>query len=231
MPGCCRLQALTSRSLSPEFLLSNLVPDSGYYYPNRIARIYLQAMEEMIGRNGLNALFNLKDMYQCLGQLPPSNLDKEFDFAMISNLNQGVLDLYGLHGGSGLLTRVGRSTFDRGLKGFGALAGVNDPSFRMLSLSTRIRVFLTAMARIFSHFSDQISRLEMHDDSYLWFIERCPLCWGLQAQRPVCYAALGLLQEGLSWVSGGREHQVAEVECCASGEVSCIFRIEREASS
>ena len=56
-------------------------PPSGYYYPNRIARIYLRAMEEVMGRNGLNALLNLTGLEQYKEQFPPNNLDKEFDFA------------------------------------------------------------------------------------------------------------------------------------------------------
>ncbi|NWG17107.1 MAG: 4-vinyl reductase, partial [Chloroflexi bacterium] len=32
---------------------------SGYYYPNKFARIFLDAMEEVMGKNGLNAVLHL----------------------------------------------------------------------------------------------------------------------------------------------------------------------------
>jgi predicted hydrocarbon binding protein len=44
----------------------------------------------------------------------------------------------------------------------------------------------------------------------------------------VCHAATGLLQEGLRWVSGGKEFRVDEVACIATGDQSCIFHVYKE---
>ena len=201
---------------------------SGYYYPNRIARIYLRAMEEVMGRNGLNALLNLTGLEQYKEQFPPNNLDKEFDFADFSGLNQGLYDIYGPRGGRGLGLRGGRATFDQGLKDFGALAGVGDFAFKILPLGTKIRIGLPAMARIFSQFSDQISYVETYDDHYLYYIDRCPVCWQRESDAPVCFVAAGLLQEGLRWVSGGHSFHVSEINCLAAGDSSCIFKIDKD---
>jgi hypothetical protein len=185
-------------------------------------------MEEVIGQNGLNALLNLTGLQGYVGNYPPSNLDREFDFADFSNLNQGVLDVYGKRGGGGLSLRAGRATFDQGLKGFGALAGVNDQAFQVLPLSTKVRIGLPTMAKIFTQFSDQLSRTDTYDDFYLYSIVRCPVCWDQQSDGPICHVATGLLQEGLHWVSGGREYRVEEIECSAVGDDACIFRIDKE---
>lgn len=208
--------------------MQNRIPPSGYYYPNRIARIYIQAMEEVVGRNGLLALLNLVDLGKYRETLPPNNLDREFDFADFSGINQGLFEIYGIRGGRGLSLRGGRATFDRGLKGFGALAGVSDLAFRVLPLSTKLRVGLPALARIFSQFSDQISYVKAFDDHYLYYIDRCPVCWGRQSNGMICFVATGLLQESLKWVSNGHEFRVEEIECIASGGSSCIFKIDKE---
>ena len=207
--------------------MNRQIPESGYYYPNRIARIYLQAMEEVMGRNGLNALLNLTGLEQYKAEHPPNNLNKEFDFADFSSLNQGLYDIYGARGGRGLGLRGGRATFDQGLKDFGALAGVGDIAFKVLPYQTKVRVGLPALARIFSQFSDQISYVESFDDHYLYNIDRCPVCWGRESESPICFVATGLLQEGLRWVSGGRSYHVAEISCIATGDPSCVFRIEK----
>ncbi len=188
----------------------------------------MEAMEEVMWRNGLNALLNLTGLTQYRNQLPPANLNKEFDFADFSNLNQGVLDIYGPRGGRGLSLRGGRATFDRGLKGFGALAGVGDLAFRVLPERTKVKIGLPALARVFSQFSDQISYVEDKGDHYLYYIDRCPVCWGRQNDRPICYVATGLLQEGLRWVSGGRMYRVDEIECVATGGKTCLFKIDKE---
>jgi hypothetical protein len=183
-------------------------------------------MEEIMGRNGLNALLNLIGMQQYVDEYPPSNLNKEFDFADFSNLNQGVLDVYGIQGGRGLSQLAGRATFDQGLKGFGALAGVRDEAFKVLSLSTKIRIGMSAMARIFTQFSDQLSRFESSDERLIYYIERCPVCWGQHSDKPICFVATGLLEGGLRWVSGGHDYRVEEIECVAVGDDACIFTID-----
>lgn len=208
--------------------MRNIVPKSGYYYPNKIGRIYLQAMEEVMGRNGLNALLNLTSLREYIQEYPPDNLERAFDFSDFSNLNQGLDDIYGPRGGRGLALRGGRATFARGLKGFGALAGVGDLAFKVLPLATKMKIGLPAMARVFTQFSDQITRVESFDDHHLYHIDRCPVCWGREADRQICYVAVGLLQEGLRWVSGGMEFRVEEVDCIAMGSESCTFKIDKE---
>ena len=208
--------------------MRNSVPPSGYYYPNRIARIYLQAMEEVMGRNGLNALLNLTGLQQYIEEFPKNNLNREFDFSDFSNLNQGVFDVYGPRGGRGLSLRGGRATFDQGLKGFGALAGVGDIAFRILPEKTKLKIGVPAMARVFSQVSDQISRVESFDDHYLYYIDRCPVCWGRKSDHPICFVATGLLQSGLKWVSSGRDYRVQEIECIAAGSSSCVFKIDKQ---
>lgn len=203
------------------------VPDSGYYYPNKMGRILLLAMEEVMGRNGLNALLNLIDQREYINDLPPDNLERGFDFSHISNLTAGLDDIYGPRGARGLALRGGRALFSRGLKNFGALAGAGDLAFRVLPLKTKLKVGIPAIARIFTQFSDQISRVEDMDDHYLYYIDRCSMCWGQKSDRPVCYIAVGLLQESLRWVSGGEEFRVEESECVAAGAESCVFRIDK----
>jgi len=201
---------------------------SGYYYPNKIARIYLQAMEEIMGRNGLNAILNMAGLSEYIDNFPPDNLEKEFDFADYAALNQALEDMYGPRGGRGLALRAGRASFARGLQGFGALAGVGDLALKMVPLHMKLKMGLPAMARVFTQVSDQISRVEERDGNFVYIIERCPVCWGRKAEKPVCHAAVGLLQEGLRWASGGKEFRVEEIACIAVGDKSCEFLVYKD---
>ncbi len=45
-------------------------PASAFYYPNRMGRIILESMEEVVGRNGLNAVFNLAGRSDLIGNYP-----------------------------------------------------------------------------------------------------------------------------------------------------------------
>jgi predicted hydrocarbon binding protein len=204
------------------------IPKSGYYYSNKFALIMLDALEEVMGKNGLNAILNLAHLPHVIDNYPPSNLAKEFDFSDVSAINQALEEMYGPRGGRGLALRAGRATFDDALKNFGALAGAGDLAFKILPLQVKMKIGLPAMAKIFSQVSDQHSTVEERDQEFIYTIHRCPVCWGRKdADRPVCYIATGLLQASLKWVSGGNEFRVNESKCVAIGDDVCEFIVEK----
>ena len=205
------------------------VQKSGLYYPNKFGLIILKSLEEVMGKNGLNAILNLAGMSNYIDTYPPDNLDKGFDFSELSAIGTALEDMYGPRGGRGLALRAGRATFSDALKNFGALAGVADLAFVVLPLHAKLRIGVPAMAKIFSQLSDQLSTVEEKDNEYLYTIHKCPCCWGRHhADKPVCFIATGLLQEGLKWVSGGNEFRVNESKCVAVGDDVCEFVIQKE---
>ncbi len=204
------------------------IPKSGLYYPNKIARIALMAIEDVMGKNGLNAILNLAGLSHLIDNYPPDNLERKFDFADFSAINGALEEMYGPRGGRGLALRAGRATFSEGLRNFGALAGAGDLAFKVLPLSAKLHIGIPAMAKIFSTTSDQYSTTEEHEDHFIYSIHKCPVCWGRTVDRPACFMAVGLLQEGLKWVSGGREFKVVQTTCRASGDEICNFQIMKE---
>jgi hypothetical protein len=201
---------------------------SGFYYPNKFARITIEALEEVMGKNGLNAILHLADLSELINNYPPDNLEKEFDFAYFTALCTALEEMYGPRGGRGLALRAGRATFADALRGFGALAGVGDLAFKVLPLAAKLKIGLPAMANIFTQFSDQVSNVHEEGDRYIYTLERCPMCWNRKADRPVCYVGQGLLQEGLRWVSGGHEFKVDMSTCIAKGDEMGRYIIHKE---
>ncbi len=205
------------------------IPESGWYYANKFARIAIQAYEEIMGKNGLNAILNLAGLSHLIDNYPPDNLGREFDFSAFSSIHIALEEMYGPRGGRGLSLRAGRATFNDALRNFGALAGVSDLAFKVLPLQAKLRIGLLAMAKIFSQVSDQHSTVEEKDNEFFYTIHRCPVCWGRKgADKPVCYIATGLLQAGLAWVSGGMEFRMNESKCVAVGDEICEFVIQKE---
>lgn len=205
------------------------IPESGYYNSNKFARIFLESIQEITGSHGLNAILNYAGLAALINNLPPDDLALAFDFSHFSMINKALTDIYGLRGGRGITLRIGRTTFDDVLKDYGALAGVGDLAFKVLPMQAKVKFGLHAMARIFSEKSDQISSVSEEGDSYYYQVERCPACWGrADEDHPVCYYMVGLIQEGLNWVSGGKEFQVEEIKCHAQGDNSCVFEIQKQ---
>jgi predicted hydrocarbon binding protein len=204
------------------------VEKSGYYYANKFALIMLDALEDVLGVNGLKAVLNLAHLPNLIGNFPPDNLEKEFDFADVSAINQALEEIYGPRGGRGLALRAGRATFADSLKNFGALAGASDLAFKILPLTTKMRIGVPSMARIFSQVSDQYSTSKDIENEIVYTIHRCPVCWGRHSlDKPVCFIAVGLLQEGLKWLSGGNEFRVNESKCVSMGDEICEFVIQK----
>jgi predicted hydrocarbon binding protein len=184
---------------------------SQYYYANKFALITLKSLEEVMGKNGLNAILNLAHLPHLIQNLPPDNLAKEFNFSDFSALNEALEIMYGARGGRGLALRAGRAAFADGLRNFGALAGASDLAFKVLPLSAKMRIGIPAMAKIFSQISDQYSTVQEREHEFIYTIHRCPVCCGRSgSDKPVCFIATGLLQEGLKWLSGGSEFRVIE---------------------
>lgn len=205
------------------------IAKAGLYYPSKFGFITLKALEDVMGKNGLNAILNLAGLNHYVDNYPADNLEKTFDFADLSSINIALEEMYGPRGGRGLALRAGRATFADALRNFGALAGAGDLAFKVLPLQAKMRIGIPAMAKIFSQVSDQHSTVEERENEFVYTIHKCPVCWGRSGvDKPVCFIAVGLLQEGLKWVSGGNEFRVNESKCVALGDGVCEFIIQKE---
>jgi len=205
------------------------IPKAGLYYPSKFGLITIKALEEVMGKNGLNAILNLAGLNTYVDNYPVDTLEKSFDFADLSSINIALEEMYGPRGGRGLALRAGRATFGDALRNFGALAGVGDLAFKVLPLQAKLRIGLPAVAKIFTQISDQHSTVEEHENEFVYTIHKCPVCWGRSGvDKPVCFIAVGLLQESLKWVSGGNEFRVNESKCIALGDGVCEFIIQKE---
>jgi hypothetical protein len=83
-----------------------------YHYPNRMGRIILLSMEEVMGRNGVNALLKLASLPSLIENYPTDTAEPAFAFSTVSNLTEMLEQAYGPHGGRGLALRIGRACFN-----------------------------------------------------------------------------------------------------------------------
>jgi predicted hydrocarbon binding protein len=198
-----------------------------FYYPNRMGRIILESMEELIGRNGLNVILNTAGQSQLIDHVHPSDLQPGFSFATVSGLLAQLEHEYGPRGGRGIAIRIGRVAFKYGMREYASQMGMSETSFRLMPPGAKIRAGGQALADLFNKESDQRVSLIEQDGKLLWNIERCPMCWGRHAEDVVCHFMVGLLQESLYWLSGGKIFNVEETLCIAKGDPTCTFEIDQ----
>lgn len=198
-----------------------------YYYPNKMGRIILLALEEIMGHNGVNAVLNLAGLHHLINNYPPNNFDLGFRFDDLGAIHQSLDEMYGPRGGRGLATRAGRACFKYGLREFGPVLGISDLAFRLLPLNMKLKVGADVLATTLNRYTDQIVRLEEDPDHFRVHFERCPACWGRKTETPCCNLAVGILQEALFWVSGGKNFMVEETACLAMGDPACTILVSR----
>lgn len=190
-----------------------------YHYPQKMGRIILLGMEEVIGKAGVNAILDLA----ALDSHTPA--DQELSFEAVKQLHLALEQAYGPRGGRGVALRTGRACFKYGLKEYGSMLGLTEMAFRLLPLSTKLHTGARSFADLFNKHTDQKVRVEETETHIFWQIERCPLCWERTEEEPICHLAVGLLQEALYWLSGGKVFSVEETACHARGDTHCTITI------
>jgi predicted hydrocarbon binding protein len=201
---------------------------SGFYHSNKMVRIYLLAIREILGPEAMRAVLNLAELPEVIDNYPPDNMAREFDFADFSAIGAALEKMYGMRGERGVGLHAGKNCFTQGLNEFGSALGINEIALKSMPLNIKLKIGLKAITEAFKRFSDRLTSFEETDEHFVYTIQRCPICWDRTSQKPVCYLATGLLQAGLQWFGGGQEFEVVEVACHAVGDEACVFHIRKE---
>lgn len=198
-----------------------------YHYPQKMGRIILLGMEEIMGHNGMDAVLRFASLASIDQNEAVEQAGNAFSFEVVSLLQRTLEQIYGPRGGRGLALRIGRACFKYGLREYGSVLGLTEMAFRLLPLSTKLHMGAQSFADLFNKHTDQRVRVEDQEQQIIWNIEHCPLCWERKAEEPVCHMAVGVLQESLYWLSGGRIFNVEETACIARGDPACIMVIDK----
>jgi hypothetical protein len=201
---------------------------SGYFYPNKVVRNFLLAMEDVMGHNGVSAVLNLAGLHDWVGNYPPDDLDRSVDFSAFSAINATLLIMYGPRGGRGLARRSAWVSIAGLLNDLDEFAALKDLAQTQPSVAAALDEGVPAIASALDAISDQKSTVETGRDHYTVVVERCPACWGQKATEPTCHAVTGWLEECLRWLTGGRTFEIIETHCIAMGDHACRFTIDRQ---
>jgi bacteriochlorophyll 4-vinyl reductase len=189
--------------------------------------MYLVALEDVVGKHGVATVLRFAKLKRLIGSYPPDNLEPEVSFEDFAAINQAIEDIYGEHGAKGICLRAGEVVFGWFRAQGDLVPGYAEVSLRLLPVGTRLKAGLATVAEGFTRLGDQVTSLREGDDSLLFVIEQCPVCWGRTSQTAICYAVTGMLQEALQWLAGGQSLAVVETRCKAKGADACTFTIDK----
>lgn len=198
-----------------------------FYIPNKIGRILLLSYEEVVGQAAAIAVQKMAGLQHLVGTLPPNNMVREFRINDLSTIHETLEKMYGPHAGRGIAMKAGQVGFNYGLREFGPFLGISTLTYRLLPLTKKIEKGIQTFTDIFNRYTSQNVSFHIDPETYRWEIHHCPLCWNREAETPCCHLAVGVFQEFLFWVSGGKYYQVEETACIATGDTSCTFQMAR----
>lgn len=198
-----------------------------YFYPNRMGRIIINALTEIVGAAHARQALEAAGLTGYLEQMPPNDLELAFPFAHVAQVQAAVEQVFGVAEGRDINRRVGRASLNGGLHQFNPLLGIADLPSRAMPLGLKLNIGFDMFAMVFNRFTDQIVKVSEDSHHYLWIIERCPVCWGRQTEHPCCDLAVGILEEATEWATGGRVFEVQQVSCLAMGQENCTIQISK----
>lgn len=197
--------------------------------PNAALRILLDAIEEVMGSNGTKAVLNASKLSNYIDNYPPKNLEMGATFAEYGAAQQAVEDFYGPRGARAMLLRIGRATFQFGLKDQPAILGLAGVALKALPEKTRMKLILERMAKAALERVNQPTSIKEEEDAFYFIVDICPCGTRPPHDKPCCFVTVGVLMEAMAWITG-KLHRVEEVACIAQGASNCVYRINKAAS-
>jgi hypothetical protein len=201
-----------------------LIPESGLSYPNNLSRAILNALEDVMGVNGLNAILNLSNQSRFIGNYPADDSETKFDFAYISSILGAIEEMYGPKGGRILSMRAGQATFNQMIADVGEPVDINDEIFQSKPLTEKIQFGLTFFRSTWRKtITDPVPQIESGE--FLYPIPYCPCCWGRTTETPTCFLITGTLRACLRWITNGQDFNITQVSARSCGAPSCDFLV------
>ena len=195
--------------------------------PNAALRVLLDAIEEVMGKNGTKAVLNAGGLSRYIDNYPPKDLEMNANFAEYGAVQQAVEDFYGPRGARAMLLRIGRATFQFGLKDQPAILGLAGVALKALPEKTRMKLILDRMAKAASERIHQPSHIVEEEDAFYYIQDECPCRWRPEHEKPCCYVSVGAIMEAMAWTTG-KVSKVEEVACISNGASNCVYRIPKE---
>jgi bacteriochlorophyll 4-vinyl reductase len=197
-------------------------------FTNALMRQAILAIDEVMGERGLKVVLRQAGLVRYVDELPPNNLELDATAAEYAALNQAVQEFCG-RAGKGMLQRIGRASFRYGVEEQAALMGVAGTALKLMPQKMRIKFILTQMARALTDV-DEETYIEVQEtpEGFVFADFTCGVCYGRQAEHPICHLYVGSIDEAVKWATG-QNYKVREIECRAMGAEACRFLVVEKA--
>jgi predicted hydrocarbon binding protein len=191
---------------------------------NGLVRQALISAEEVMGANGLNAVLRSSSLERYIGNFPPNDMQPGIKTSDYARLNEAIEEFYG-RGGRGMLRRIGKASFQYGVREQAALLGIAGAAIKLLPEKQRIKFILNGMVNALKKSNTEVDAWVEERDNSLAYIEKtCAICWGRNSETSICHLYVGSISEAVQWATG-KEYNIIETHCLAKGDEYCRFEV------
>jgi hypothetical protein len=191
---------------------------------NGLVRQALMSAQEVMGENGLNAVLHSVGLDRYIGNFPPNDTNPGIKTVEYAKLNEAIEAFYG-RGGKGMLRRVGRASFQYGVREQGALMGVAGVALKLMAQKQRIKFVLNGMVDALKKTNPQVDAWVDESGERIAYCEStCAICLGRHSEQPVCHLYVGSVAEAVRWATD-QDYEVTETHCIAKGDPYCRFEV------
>ncbi|MFQ5612826.1 MAG: hypothetical protein ACE5H9_11900 [Anaerolineae bacterium] len=197
--------------------------------PNASFHVLILAVEEVLGKNGFNAVLKAAKLDFLVGKRPPNNLDRDVPYSLYAAVEQAIEDFYGPRGSRAILQRVGRATFRYTLHERPAILGLAGLALKALPVGTRQKVILEQIVKASTEETNLPAELEEHDDHFIYIRKAGPCQFRKRdtSGGPCDFVVMGVLSEALKWATG-KNFRVSQETCMNVGDPADRIRVEKE---
>ena len=191
---------------------------------NSLVRQALVSAQEVMGDNGLNTVLRTCGLDRFIGNLPPNNLEPAIQASQYAKFNEAIEAFYG-RGGKGILRRIGKASFQYGVREQSALLGVAGVALKLLPEKQRIKFILNGLADALKKSNPEVNAWVDESGDRLAYIEStCAICHSRHSESPICYLYVGSIGEAVQWATG-KDFEIIETHCLAKGDEYCRFEV------
>ena len=191
---------------------------------NALVRQALVSAQEVMGENGLNAILHSVGLERFIDNFPPDDTNPGIKAVEYAKFNEAIETFYG-RGGKGMLRRVGKASFQYGVREQGALMGVAGAALKLMPQKQRIKFILNAMVNALKKTNAQVEAWVDDEDGKIAYCEStCAICLGRHSDVPICHLYAGSVGEAVRWATD-QEYEIIETHCIAKGDKYCRFEI------
>jgi len=191
---------------------------------NTLVRQALVSAEEVMGTNGLHAVLRDTGLERFIDNLPPDDLNPGIRTVEYAKFNEAIEVFYG-RGGRGMLRRIGKASFQYGIREQGALLGVAGVALKLLPEKQRIKFILNALVNALKKTNAQVQAWMDETDGKLAYVDAtCAICMGRHSDQPICHLYVGSVGEAIRWATE-KEYEILETHCIAKGDPYCRFEV------